>query len=233
MIYWNNYKNSYVRWFIMFQFCKGNILEGLICLLHVLSCFFCEIWWEGSYERKEPCFQHFPNYPFLFRSQLDLKAKKYPVPKTGWWFQICFIFTPIWGRFPCWLRFLKGVEPPIRKKRPGRISSDSPNFQHWYPKKCFFFSPEPPFPKPSFLPLGSNHLRVLEPALVRSEADLTPQLLFENMTGCQMCRVGHPRFHVSFWECIVTQTSSSASSISSQPSIPGSHSDEVFGRQRQ
>ena len=24
--------------------------------------------------------------------------------KTGWWLQICFIFTPIWGRFPFWLQ---------------------------------------------------------------------------------------------------------------------------------
>ncbi len=29
---------------------------------------------------------------------------------TGWWFQIFFIFTPIWGRFPFWLIFFKGVE---------------------------------------------------------------------------------------------------------------------------
>ena len=29
---------------------------------------------------------------------------------SGWWFQIFFIFTPIWGRFPCWLIFFKGVE---------------------------------------------------------------------------------------------------------------------------
>ena len=29
---------------------------------------------------------------------------------TGWWFQIFFIFTPIWGRFPFWLVFFKGVE---------------------------------------------------------------------------------------------------------------------------
>ena len=27
-----------------------------------------------------------------------------------WWFQIFFIFTPIWGRFPFWLIFFKGVE---------------------------------------------------------------------------------------------------------------------------
>ena len=29
---------------------------------------------------------------------------------TRWWFQILFIFTPIWGRFPCWLIFFKWVE---------------------------------------------------------------------------------------------------------------------------
>ena len=29
---------------------------------------------------------------------------------TGWWFQIFFIFTPIWEWFPFWLIFFKGVE---------------------------------------------------------------------------------------------------------------------------
>ena len=29
---------------------------------------------------------------------------------TGWWFQIFFMFTPIWGRFPIWLIFFKWVE---------------------------------------------------------------------------------------------------------------------------
>ena len=29
---------------------------------------------------------------------------------TRWWFQIFFIFTPIWGRFPFWLIFFKWVE---------------------------------------------------------------------------------------------------------------------------
>ena len=29
---------------------------------------------------------------------------------SGWWFQIFFIFTPIWGRFPFWLMFFKWVE---------------------------------------------------------------------------------------------------------------------------
>ena len=29
---------------------------------------------------------------------------------TRWWFQIFFIFTPIWGRFPFWLTFFRWVE---------------------------------------------------------------------------------------------------------------------------
>ena len=29
---------------------------------------------------------------------------------AGWWFQIFFIFTPTWGRFPFWLIFFKWVE---------------------------------------------------------------------------------------------------------------------------
>ena len=36
--------------------------------------------------------------------------------RSGWWFQIFFIFTPIWGRFPFWLIFLGWVvQPPTRK----------------------------------------------------------------------------------------------------------------------
>ena len=37
--------------------------------------------------------------------------------KSGWWFQIFFMFTPIWGRFPFWRAyFSKGlVQPPTSK----------------------------------------------------------------------------------------------------------------------
>ncbi len=33
-----------------------------------------------------------------------------------WWFQICFIFTTIWGRFPIWLIFLTWVETTNQKQ---------------------------------------------------------------------------------------------------------------------
>ena len=32
------------------------------------------------------------------------------LPITRWWFQIFFIFTPTWGRYPFWLIFFKWVE---------------------------------------------------------------------------------------------------------------------------
>ena len=36
----------------------------------------------------------------------------------GWWFQIFFICTPTWGRFPFWLIFFKGVETTNQIKSP-------------------------------------------------------------------------------------------------------------------
>ena len=33
--------------------------------------------------------------------------------KTRWWFQIYFMFTPIWGRFPSWRTYFSiGLKPP-------------------------------------------------------------------------------------------------------------------------
>ena len=32
---------------------------------------------------------------------------QYTKPSSRWWFQILFIFTPTWGRFPFWLIFFK------------------------------------------------------------------------------------------------------------------------------
>ena len=45
---------------------------------------------------------------------------------TRWWFQRFFIFTPIWGRFPFWLIFFKGVETTNQ--------SSSWNIPYW----CWF-----------------------------------------------------------------------------------------------
>ncbi len=42
-----------------------------------------------------------------FRSGLGLYGHE---RVSGWWFQIFFIFIPIWGRFPFWLIFFKWVE---------------------------------------------------------------------------------------------------------------------------
>ena len=43
---------------------------------------------------------------------------------SRWWFQIFFIFTPVWGRFPIWLIFFKWVETT----------------NQWYILLCFMMS---------------------------------------------------------------------------------------------
>ena len=43
-------------------------------------------------------------------------SKSQTLQNTRWWFQIFFIFTPIWARFPFWLIFFKGVETTNQNK---------------------------------------------------------------------------------------------------------------------
>ena len=43
------------------------------------------------------------------RHCLQERIPKLGQNSSGWWFQIFFIFTPIWGRFPFWLIFFKWV----------------------------------------------------------------------------------------------------------------------------
>ena len=49
----------------------------------------------------------------LQKVPIDLRhshwLKNVAFSQTRWWFQRFFIFTPIWGRFPIWLIFFKGV----------------------------------------------------------------------------------------------------------------------------
>ena len=57
---------------------------------------------------------------FMFSDQI-MGFLVSPKGKTGWWFQLCFMFTPIWGRFPFWLIniFLKGLKPPTSEEYIG------------------------------------------------------------------------------------------------------------------
>ena len=50
----------------------------------------------------------------LFSDNWSLPLQFHYDPLSGWWFQRCLIFTPIWGRFPIWLIFFKGVETTTR-----------------------------------------------------------------------------------------------------------------------
>ena len=52
--------------------------------------------------------------PFTFSQGTSCFSKT--TNKTGWWFQICFIFIPTWGNHPIWLiYFSNGLKPPTRK----------------------------------------------------------------------------------------------------------------------
>ena len=58
-------------------------------------------------------------YPFVLGARSWVHYDKSMIsggykPDTTWWFQIFFIFTPIWGRFPFWLIFSNGLKPPTR-----------------------------------------------------------------------------------------------------------------------
>ena len=68
-----------------------------------------------------------------------------PLKKSRRWFQICFMFTPIWGRFQFWLIFFKWVgsttvkvTPPPRKLAAGRFTSRYLGIAHRYRFPDFF-----------------------------------------------------------------------------------------------
>ena len=119
-IYEMRYVQDYVHLFVSMPLCKYifmspclyfNAVTNSSC--HQPTCLGC--WWITSSETvggKYPrWFTWFENHSNRF---------------TRWWFQIFFIFTPIWGRFPIWY-FSKGLKPPTslscwisfdRKKTP-------------------------------------------------------------------------------------------------------------------
>ena len=54
-------------------------------------------------------------------------------PLSRCWFQTFFIFTPIWGRFPFWLIFFKGVETTNQLYHPGSMMI----FIYFYPYNTY------------------------------------------------------------------------------------------------
>ena len=58
----------------------------------------------GWYRRADP-----PKFPSLFRL-----ARDYPILSLGGGFKDFLCSPPIWGRFPIWPIFFKGLKPPTR-----------------------------------------------------------------------------------------------------------------------
>ena len=70
-----------------------------MCRCFVECSFLSEMWVRTS---------HFTRDPNLKSSAKSRSPQKSFL--SGWWFQISFIFTPTWGRFPFWLIFFRWVE---------------------------------------------------------------------------------------------------------------------------
>ena len=67
-------------------------------------------WFWYSYVGKKKGFYFYFSHKKVSTEPRNIWVKNCRVFSTGWWFQIFFIFTPIWGRFPFWLIFVKWVE---------------------------------------------------------------------------------------------------------------------------
>ena len=64
-------------------------------------------WWPKTWTRqhREETFDH---SPIRYGKTNNLQQK--PNSFSRWWFQVFFMFTPIWGNDPIWLKFFKWVE---------------------------------------------------------------------------------------------------------------------------
>ena len=54
---------------------------------------------------------------------------------SRWWFQICSIFNPIWGRFPFWLIFFRWVETMLLEPYPAL--EWNPSCSHYFARECW------------------------------------------------------------------------------------------------
>ena len=68
---------------------------------------------ETTIEMSKPCSDldvFLRDIPRIASCRLDPDLREFAEHITRWWFQIFFIFTPTWGKFPFWLIFFKWVE---------------------------------------------------------------------------------------------------------------------------
>ena len=66
---------------------------------------------------------------------------------SRWWFQIFFMFTPIWGRFPIWLIFFRWVVQPPTSYRLVKIYPPGPKMQSWHMSRFCSHRSIPPRPR--------------------------------------------------------------------------------------
>jgi len=100
-----------VTWICFFWWCFYFSTMGFITIFHHhLDPNLC---WKLVLFRIEEQYAN-KSKVFEWAIQLDLFLV---LILSRWWFQICSIFTPIWGRFPFWLIFFRWVETTNQLRR--------------------------------------------------------------------------------------------------------------------
>ena len=109
----------------------GRVFVGKnVLLLEIFPCVCCFfVWIIPAPQKKQKKLRSVswfhgggldPCVPWMQRGNLRLAGKiiipwrihgtSVSISLARWWFQIFFIFTPNWGRFPIWLTFFRWVE---------------------------------------------------------------------------------------------------------------------------
>ena len=104
-----SYTNT--RWWFQICWFLTPILEGMIWMIHFDVHIF-QMGWTTNWNGYCRAFSTWNVFYFPFRMCYRLVQCSGSEKLVGGFkmFQIFFIFTPIWGRFPFWLIFFKGVE---------------------------------------------------------------------------------------------------------------------------
>ena len=107
---WNMINQIYNMFFTPMSFTKLLVFHVRLehRILTYFSCY-CQMNLSTNKKRSSCCMRELMANGFL-RGRPGFRLFFWYLHLSSWWFQIFFIVSPIWGRFPFWLIFFKGVE---------------------------------------------------------------------------------------------------------------------------
>ena len=118
VIYGNLFLFLYIIYIIYIQYVYIYICTYNFCTVYIQSIYCIYIYmvvWDTMHGSCGFCSQHLPiNHSkgnIIIPKPAGLREAPIVVAvqcATGWWFQICFLFTTTWGNDPIWLLIFKG-----------------------------------------------------------------------------------------------------------------------------